>query len=74
MDRLAPRSGANTVDGLNSDLILHPLFQVLNSELPFQAVHDDMGKNSPFRSGFGVLDTITNEIWIPIVLPLWKRL
>lgn len=74
VDWQAPGPGANTVDGLNSDLILHPLLQVLDSELPLQPVHDDMGENSPFRPGFGVLHPVANEIWIPIILPLWKRL
>lgn len=74
MDWLAPGSRANTVDGLNSDLVLHPLLQVFDCELPLQPVHDDMGKNAPFRASFGVLDTVADKIWIPIVLPLWKRL
>lgn len=74
MDRLAPGPRANTVNGLNSDLILGPLLQVLDSELPLLPVHDDMGENSPFGPGFRVLHPVANEIGIPIVLPLWKRL
>lgn len=42
VDWLAPGSWANTVDGLNSDLVLCPLLQVLDGELPLQPVHDDM--------------------------------
>lgn len=74
VDRLAPGPGADPVDGLDSDLILGPLLQVLDSELPLQPVHDDMGENSPFRPGFRVLDPVADEIWIPVVLPLRKRL
>lgn len=74
VDWLAPGPRANTIDGLNSDLILSPLLQVLDSELPLQSVHDDVRENSPFSSSFRVLDPIADKIWIPIVLPLWKRL
>ena len=74
MDSLAPWSRANTIDGLNPDLILCPLFQVLYSELSLQPVHDDVRKNSPFGSRFGVMDAVANKIWIAVVLPLWKRL
>ncbi len=74
VDRLTPGPGADPVDGLNSDLILGPLLQVLDGELPLQPVHDDVGQNSPFRPGFRVLYAVSNKIWIPVVLPLWKRL
>lgn len=52
MDRLAPGPGANSVNGLNSDLILSPLLQVLDGELPLQPVHNDVGENSPFSPSF----------------------
>lgn len=74
MDWLTPGSRANTINGLNSDLILSPLFQVLYSELPLQAVHYNMGQNASFGPSFEVLDAVANKIWIAIVLPLWKRL
>lgn len=74
MDRLAPGPGADTVDGLNSDLVLGPLLQVLDGELPLQPVHDDVRQDSPFGPGFGVLHPVADKIWIPVVLPLWKRL
>lgn len=74
MDRLAPRPRTNAVDGLNSDLVLCPLLQVFYSELSLQPVHDGMGKDPAFWSGFWVLDAVANEIWVAVVLPLWKRL
>lgn len=74
MYRLAPGPGAYTINGLNSDLILSPLLQVFNGELPLQTVHDDMGEDSPFRASFPVLHPIANKVWAPIVFPLWKRL
>lgn len=74
VDWLTPGTGANPVDGLNSDLVLGPLLQVLDCELPLQPVHDDMRENSPFGPGFGVLHPVADKIRIPIVLPLWKRL
>lgn len=74
VDRLAPGPRADTVNGLNPDLILSPLLQVLDSELPLQSVHDHMGENSSRRTGFRVLHPVADEIGIPIVLPLWKRL
>lgn len=74
MDRLAPGSRADAVDGLNSDLVLRPLLEVLNGELPLQSVHDDVGQNPSFRPGFRVLDPVAHQLWVPIVLPLWKRL
>lgn len=74
VDRLAPGPGADAVDGLNSDLVLGPLLQVLDGELPLQPVHDDVRQDPPFGPGFGVLHPVADEIWIPVVLPLWKRL
>lgn len=74
MDRLAPGSRPNSVNGLNSDLVLSPLLQVLDRELPLQTVHDDMREDPAFGARLPVLHPVTNEIWVPIVLPLWKRL
>lgn len=42
VDWLAPRPGANSVGGLNSDLVLRPLLEVLDGELPLQPIHDNM--------------------------------
>lgn len=74
VDRRAPGSRADAVDGLNSDLVLGPLLQVLDGELPLQPVHDDMGENSTFGPCFGVLQSVANQVWVPVVLPLWQRL
>lgn len=74
MDRLAPGSRANSIDSLDTDLVLCPLFQVLDGELPLQPVHDYMEENSSFGSRLAVLDAIADVIWVAVVLPLWKWL
>lgn len=43
-DRLAPGTHPDAVDGLHPDLVLHPLFQVLDGKLSLQTVSNDVGQ------------------------------
>lgn len=72
--RLTPGSRSNAVDGLNSDLILGPLLQVLDGELSLQPVCDDVQQGFRWSSSPAVLHTVTHRIRVPIVLPFRKRL
>ena len=73
-DGCAPGPRADAVEGLDADLVLGPLLQVLDGELPLQAVGDDMGQNTSRGASFEVLDPVAHQLRVPIVLPLRKRL
>lgn len=70
-DWLAPGPGSDTVESLNPDLVLCPLLQVLDSELPLQPVSYHMGQRLALGACTGVLEPVAQQIWVPIVLPLW---
>lgn len=73
-DWWAPGPCPNAVDGLDSDLVLGPLLQVLHGELPLQAVADDVDQGAALRTSPGILDPVSHLLGVPVVFPLRQRL
>lgn len=73
-DWLAPGTHPDAIDGLDPDLVLCPLLQVLDGELSLQAVSDDLRQCPALCACTGVLHPVPHLLCIPVVLPLRQRL
>ena len=74
LNGLAPGPGSDAVERLNADLVLGPLLQVLDGELPLQAVRDDVVQQLVRGSDLAVLNPVPHQLWSPVILPLRERL
>lgn len=74
MNWLTPGSRANAIERLYFDLVLSPLFQILDGKLSLQSIRNDVGQDATLWSMSRILYPVSNQLWIAIVFPLWQRL
>lgn len=70
----APRSCPDGVEGLDLQLVLRPLLQVLDGALPFQPVADDLQQGGRLQIHAPELDAVPHGLWVAIVLRVGQGL
>lgn len=73
-DRTAPGSRPDTVEGLNAELIVRPLFQSFYCHLTGKAVRNRLHPGLPKPIHSLCSYTITHTFRIPVICCLWKWL
>ena len=69
-----PGPGTDGVEGLHLQLVLGPLLQPLDRELPLQPITDDLGQHRRGQVRAPVLNPVAHGLGVPVVPRVWQWL